>query len=211
MIPEDAFYLKDPKKSLTIFLDKNGADSQITYQEANKEFTATLEISGLEGPLSATGKGKKKGQAERDAYIEACFKLEKLGILNSQRGSTTERSKRLREEYLEEEQMNEYLDQTAKGILYYCGFFTCIVAKKAKSEGNVETFESLSLKKQEILDQLTVLNTKLEESGSKSTANAEDEEDELDAFMATVKQKLVTDNQTKFRKEISELEKVIFV
>ena len=78
------------------------------------EFTATLEITGLQGPLIATGKGKKKPAAEKDACLEACYKLDKLGILRLAQGSLAERSKRLRKELLQdEEDGNNYLDRTA--------------------------------------------------------------------------------------------------
>lgn len=118
LIPTDAYYLDDPKKALNMFMDNNGAESQITYNQAAsgvgpREFTAVLEITGLQGPLSATGKGKKKTHAERNACLQACYKLEKLGILRLQQGSAADRTKRLREEYLEEE-MDNYLDNAAE-------------------------------------------------------------------------------------------------
>ena len=115
-ISDQNLYFEDPKKALAFFIENNGAESQISYTHSvsngPREYVAKLEITGLRGPLTAVGKGKKKGNAEKDACLEACYKLEKLGILYLNEGSQADRTKRLRDEYLKEERDN-YLDKTS--------------------------------------------------------------------------------------------------
>jgi hypothetical protein len=111
--PEQA-YCSDPKKALALFVENNGAESSTSYpKEEGGMVTARIEITGLQGPLFATGMGRRKGQAEKDACLEACYKLDLLGILYEQRGSATDRVKRLREE-IEEDEQDNYLDKTVE-------------------------------------------------------------------------------------------------
>lgn len=86
LIPTDASYVQDPKKVLLKFIESNGCDLQTSYQGEKKVVECHLSITGLDGPVLAKGSGKKKPAAEKDACLEMCFKLEKLGILEMQRG-----------------------------------------------------------------------------------------------------------------------------
>ena len=79
-----------------------------------REFVAliNLPITTQCGQLSAFGHGTRKTFAEKDACLEACFKLDKLGILRSNSfESAKNRKKRLAEMYGEDEE-DDFYDRT---------------------------------------------------------------------------------------------------
>lgn len=190
-IPEDAYYREDPKKALAVFLDNNGVESTVTYSSKGKESIATLVIVGLKGPLSATGRGKKKGAAEIDAALEACYKLEKLDILRLQGGSLAARTKRLRAE-VEEEELDNYLDRTNK--------------KVRAVESSVETFASLTKKREAKVLDIEELQSNLLTAGK--AAILEEEDDELEAYMNHINDKVELDIHKKLGILLAEAEKV---
>ncbi len=115
LIKPSAFYYNDPKKALEQFVENNQVEYTIscTKQSTNiTEFFCTLEIIGLRNPFVAHGSGKKKGIAENDAFLEACFKLEQIGILESTDAgySYSHRRKRILE-YMKDEDEN-FVDLT---------------------------------------------------------------------------------------------------
>jgi hypothetical protein len=158
VIDETKYYFADPRKVLDEFVSRNEVEKSISYKQIGgkySEFIATLEINGLQGPFNATGKGKKKQLAERDACLEACYKLDKLEILESDSAgqSYQQRSKRLLELIGDDEDDNSYLDRTTS-------------VKKAKTvEPVVETFESLSKKLQDKINEKIALEGALAEQG----------------------------------------------
>jgi hypothetical protein len=82
------------------------------------EYLCSLEIVGLQGAFHAKGRGKKSSSAEKDACLEACYKLERLGILYSTDvgESYRQRNKRL-VELVGDNEEDDYLDLTASNPL----------------------------------------------------------------------------------------------
>ncbi|KAJ3272545.1 Esa1p-associated factor [Terramyces sp. JEL0728] len=118
LIDDNAYYYKDPKKALKVFLEDNDAEMEITCVEDDEDepmkFIAKLEITGLQGPFEASGRGKKKGSAERDACLEACAKLDRMKILKvkSLVESASEKIKRLKQIYGDDEEDEGLYDKT---------------------------------------------------------------------------------------------------
>ncbi|KAJ3301121.1 Kanadaptin [Kappamyces sp. JEL0829] len=208
LIPHDAPYVADPKKALSLFMENNGAESQISYTEVPNpggppQVTAKLEITGLQGPLAASGTGKRKGQAEKDACLEACYKLELLGILYDQRGSASDRLKRMRQD-IEEDEEDNYLDKTAAG-------------KKSRLDEEpraVETHETLCRKRDETVARVAEMQAELDAIGG--TGGGAEDDDEFEAYMNQINKKVAEDERSKIaqriqehNKELAELEKMI--
>ena len=79
---EEAYYHRDPKKALRTWCDVRGQSMNFTFQEEGRAhervYTATIEfdIEG-KGLISASGRGSKKKEAEKDASLKACIQLDR--------------------------------------------------------------------------------------------------------------------------------------
>lgn len=158
-IPSDAPYLSDPKQALTVWLRKENEKMNIKFSEDDDgdkiSYIARIElpIETGQGPLLAIGFGSKKGKAERDACLEACSKLDKLGVLSENQAEKQLIQKRLNEIKEEAELNDEYLDRTVK---------------KRKVLGDVksvETFDTLTSKKNDISASIAEIDKQLESLG----------------------------------------------
>jgi pSer/pThr/pTyr-binding forkhead associated (FHA) protein len=136
-------YHQDPKHYISNFVSNNKVELVIEYTGKNI-IECLLEINGLIGVFECKGKGKSKAIAEKDACMEACWKLSQMDILEStdQGMSDVQQRKRLLDKLGDDDQ----------------GFFDR-TEKKLKVDV-VEDFDSLSLKKNECekeIDGLEVL------------------------------------------------------
>ncbi|KAI8895207.1 hypothetical protein BC833DRAFT_602094 [Globomyces pollinis-pini] len=211
-INQSEYYFQDPKKALKIFLENNGAEMTVAYSQATgldddeDVILAKLEIDGLQGPFMATGKGKKKAKAERDACLEACAKLDKLGILRGTKQtyeSTKDREKRLNEIFGDDDEPDSYLDRTQKD-------------HSKQSESQIETLDSLIEKRNDILNIIKEFDNEIQNHNQKQNNELDEVEDELDSFMNTVNSTLVTETIKKLQekkieqiKELNRIEKLV--
>ncbi|KAJ3314592.1 Kanadaptin [Boothiomyces sp. JEL0838] len=198
LIDDNAYYYKDPKKSLKVFLDNNDAEMEITFTEDDDDeeplkYIAKLEITGLQGPFEASGRGKKKVSAERDACLEACAKLDRMGILKVKAVHETaaEKIKRLNKVYGDDEEDEDLYDRTEDA------------RKELKNQ--VLTFESLSEKKQALELSIRKIEKELNLTGV-SESNENDSEDELDKYMNEINVKMTVETKTKLEKELKKLQ-----
>ena len=95
----DAFYMKDPKKFLRDWFDARGLSLEFDVVEEgfgkDKEYRANIRLPmdfGIE-EMSATGTAPRKRDAEVAAAIDACRRLDRLGILRDEDVSQLRRKK----------------------------------------------------------------------------------------------------------------------
>lgn len=85
----DAYYHRDPKKAFRTWCEANHHDSEFEVLEEkfgrSRGFVAriTLSLDGGVEELECVGQGDRKKEAEARAALDACIKLDKLGILRS--------------------------------------------------------------------------------------------------------------------------------
>ncbi|KAL2917345.1 hypothetical protein HK105_203009 [Polyrhizophydium stewartii] len=218
-IDPNAFYFADPRKALRVWFESRGDEMAFQYEEegpgAMRTYTARIELpveTGM-GTLSATGRAGRKRDAERNACLEACAKLDKLGVLRGSGAEAAERQKkRMRELYGEDDDdQDTFYDRTMTE------------GKKAKNKGSaqqdkVETFDSLTAKRAELVIEIEQLRERIQQAASSAQQpkDAEDGQDELDKFMSTVNKSIQSESTAADEKllkqheaEIARLDKLI--
>jgi hypothetical protein len=181
-IDTGASYFEDPKRALEKFVEENDCELSISCKQANGssgEYNCSLEINGLQGPFSAKGSGKKANQAERDACVEACYKLEQLGILHmSNIGESYQQRRKRLLEFVGNDDDDDFLDLTVAKA-----------TKKARNDEQVETLETLHQKYVEKLKEVQVLSERKAKIGTIIPSESQNVEDELDQFMDQLQKK----------------------
>lgn len=124
-INSDAFYMKEPKKILTTWLESRGTELEIKLiindENDNSSFIAriSLPIETGSGQLVAMGHGETKKKAERDACIEACAKLDKLRVLRGSGSQDSKERKRIKKLHTELDGADDFFDRTVGGMIYF--------------------------------------------------------------------------------------------
>ncbi|CAG8618851.1 1132_t:CDS:10 [Rhizophagus irregularis] len=97
---ENAYYYKDPKKALRNWLENRGYDMEFEIEQEgpghSRTFTARIRLPDVEdayGPVYGLGSGSKRKDAERQAAIDSCEKLDMLGLLRASHDEASERAK----------------------------------------------------------------------------------------------------------------------
>jgi pSer/pThr/pTyr-binding forkhead associated (FHA) protein len=173
---DDHFY-NDPKNALKNWLQNHQYPSDFRFKykhdyidEDNQGMIVTLELT--DPPLMATGSAKGKRNAEKAACLNACEQLVHMGLLVSNRPKENESEKRIKrnEMFGDAEDGDDLLDRTTRPT------------KKMKK---VETFESLSMRKQEILNEIKIIKERMHqiENNTGALDEHEKEEDELESYM----------------------------
>jgi pSer/pThr/pTyr-binding forkhead associated (FHA) protein len=194
-IPNDAFYLKDPRSVLKSWLEGRGEELAIrTSHEDDDQVISKiiLPVTTIKGDLIAIGFGRNKKKAERDACLEACAKLDKLEIL---RGSGPSRKKTALEEFGDD--TDTFFDRTtqkSKPVL-------------EKEPEKIENYDSLLDQKIELEDSIQNTNDEIRQR-TETFANMEASDDDLDAFMQDVQKKIITQEQKALTNKLQELQKV---
>ena len=81
-VDPDAYYRKDPKKALRHFMESKGYNCEFETEESGpghaREYTARirLPIETTMGPIYGEATTAKKRDAEREAALDACIKLD---------------------------------------------------------------------------------------------------------------------------------------
>jgi len=89
-IDPEAYYRKDPKKALRHYLESKGYSCEFEIDEQGpghaREYTARirLPIDTTMGPVYGEATTAKKRDAEREAALDACIKLDSRGMLGTQ-------------------------------------------------------------------------------------------------------------------------------
>ncbi|KAI8928068.1 hypothetical protein BC831DRAFT_450285 [Entophlyctis helioformis] len=202
-IDADAYYYADPRKALRVWFEARGYDMEFQTEEeghgVTRGFMARIELpvdTGM-GTVYAVGHSSRKKDAERDAALEACVKLDRLGML---RGGVAEvagkQKKRLKDIYGDDgDDQDTFYDRTShRG------------GKRAGDQGKVENYESLTARRAEVVKEMESLQAQIKTAEQALTSQAADEDDELDQFMSQVKSSIQTESTGALAKQLKDLQ-----
>uniref|UniRef100_A0A8C9YLK3 Solute carrier family 4 member 1 adaptor protein n=1 Tax=Sander lucioperca TaxID=283035 RepID=A0A8C9YLK3_SANLU len=189
---QEAAYLKDPKKALQGFYDREGEELEFEY-EAQSHGTWLCRIKlpvddalGRQLVAEVTHTGKKKDAAVQ-CCLEACRMLEARGLLRQEAVSRKRKKKNWEDEDFYDSDDDTFLDRT--GTVEKKRQERMKKAKKV--EERPETYESLVAKLAEVEKELAETQKKL--NGGRGDSSGSSTEDPLDAFMTAVQSEAVMD------------------
>ena len=163
-IDQDAYYVADPRKSLRVWFESRGEELAFRFEEEgygqNKVYVARINVpvQTQMGSVFGTGKGARKKEAERNACLDCCAKLDKLGILRGSVADSENKQKRRLKDLYGDDGDDAFFDRTKDQH------------KKQQfgaQEQKTDNFESLTEKKKSILTQIASLEAQIA-SNSKS-------------------------------------------
>ncbi|PKY26559.1 hypothetical protein RhiirB3_513757 [Rhizophagus irregularis] len=204
---ENAYYYKDPKKALRNWLENRGYDMEFEIEQEgpghSRTFTARIRLPDVEdayGPVYGLGSGSKRKDAERQAAIDSCEKLDMLGLLRASHDEASARKKRMRELLGDDDNDDDYdsfYDRTGQ-------------AERAKlrkiQPQKIETYESLTRQREELTIKIKEIQSKIsnakefEKSSPIITA-----EDDLDSYMNTINKDLNNESVTNLEATLRDL------
>ncbi|XP_061116872.1 kanadaptin [Conger conger] len=203
---QEAAYLKDPKKALQGFFDREGEELEYEYDDkAHGTWLCRVKLpvddaAGRQLVAEVTHTGKKK-EAAIQCSLEACRILEARGLLRQEAVSRKRKKKNWEDEDYYDSDDDTFLDRTG------------VVERKRKErmkragkiEERPETYDSLVLKLAGAEKELTETEKKL--SASEKGGAHSSSEDPLDAFMSEVRSSASMDGveRRKLHLHVSEL------
>ncbi|KAG7466063.1 hypothetical protein MATL_G00160850 [Megalops atlanticus] len=205
---QEAAYLKDPKKALQGFFDREGEELEYEYEDKGhgtwlcRVKLPVDDAAGRQLVAEVTHTGKKK-EAAIQCSLEACRMLEARGLLRQEAVSRKRKKKNWEEEDFYDSDDDTFLDRTGS------------VEKKRKERmkraGKIEerpdTYSSLVEKLAGVEKELAETEKKLSASGKGGSQSSS--EDPLDAFMSAVRSESTLDavERRKLHLHITELRK----
>nr|XP_020497231.1 kanadaptin [Labrus bergylta] len=189
---QEAAYLKDPKKALQGFYDREGEELEFEYEDkSHGSWLCRIKLpvddaKGRQLVAEVTVTGKKK-EAAIQCCLEGCRMLEARGLLRQEAVSRKRKKKNWEDEDYYDSDDDTFLDRTGT------------VEKKrqermkkaGKIEERPETYESLVAKLSEVERELAETQKKL--SGGRGDSSGSSTEDSLDAFMTAVRKEATMD------------------
>ncbi|XP_026800054.3 kanadaptin [Pangasianodon hypophthalmus] len=205
---QEAAYLKDPKKALQGFYDREGEELEFEYDDkGHGTWLCRIKLPvddamGRQLVAEVTHSGRKK-EAAVQCCLEACRMLEARGLLRQEAVSRKRKKKNWEEDDYYDSDDDSFLDRT--------GTVERKRKERMKKAGKIqekpETYNSLVAKLAEVEKELaTTENTlKSSEKGDSSSAT----EDPLDAFMSSVRSQAAVDvvQRKKLHLHVAELKK----
>lgn len=214
---QEAPYLKDPKKALQGFYDREGEELEFEYEEKSSgTWLCRIKLPvddalGRQLVAEVTNTGKKK-EVMVQCCLEACRMLEARGLLRQEAVSRKRKKKNWEDEDYYDSDDDTFLDRTGT------------VERKRKErmrkarkiEERPETYESLVSKLAGVEKELSETQTRLD-SGRKDLSGSSTE-DPLDAFMTSVRSTAAVDGVERrklhvhvadLRKEAQRLRKLV--
>ncbi|XP_058880528.1 kanadaptin-like isoform X1 [Acipenser ruthenus] len=193
---QEAFYIKDPKKALQGFFDREGEELEYEY-DAKDQGTWICRVrlpvddaTGRQLVAEVTHTGRKKEAAVQCA-LEGCRILDARGLLRQEAVSRKRRKKNWEEEDFYDSDDDTFLDRT--------GAVERKRKDRMKKAGKVEekpdTFDSLVAKLAEVEKELAETEQKLH--ASRKSGSQQSSEDPLDAFMSEVRSGSALDSVTR--------------
>ncbi|XP_029900299.1 kanadaptin isoform X2 [Myripristis murdjan] len=189
---QEAAYLKDPKKALQGFYDREGEELEFEYEDKNHgTWLCRIKLPvddamGRQLVAEVTHTGKKK-EAAVQCCLEACRILEARGLLRQEAVSRKRKKKNWEDEDYYDSDDDTFLDRT--------GAVERKRQERMKKAGKIEerpdTYESLVAKLAEVEKQLAENQKKLSAGGKDSSSSST--EDPLDAFMSAVRTEAAMD------------------
>ncbi|XP_053444413.1 kanadaptin [Nycticebus coucang] len=182
----EAFYIKDPKKALQGFFDREGEELEYEFDEqGHSTWLCRVRLpvddsTGKQLVAEAIHSGKKK-EAMIQCSLEACRILDTLGLLRQEAVSRKRKAKNWEDEDFYDSDDDTFLDRT--GLVEKKRLNR--MKKAGKIDEKPETFESLVAKLNDAERELSEISEKLKAS-SKSLSESQSQ-DSLDAFMSEMK------------------------
>ncbi|XP_033967844.1 kanadaptin [Pseudochaenichthys georgianus] len=214
---QEAAYLKDPKKALQGFYDREGEELEFEYEDqSHGSWLCRIQLPvddamGRQLVAEVTHTGKKKDAAIQ-CCLDACRMLEARGLLRQEAVSRKRKKKNWEDEDFYDSDDDNFLDRT--------GTVEKKRNERMKKAGKVderpETYESLVSKLSEVEKELAETQRKL--SGGKGDSSGPSSDDPLDAFMTAVRSEVAMDaverrklhvHSADLRKEVQRLRKLV--
>ncbi|KAF9165648.1 Kanadaptin [Actinomortierella ambigua] len=191
-VDENAYYRSDPKKALRNYLQGRGYAYEFELEESGpghaRVYTARirLPLESAMGPIYGEATTGKKRDAEREAALDACIKLDS-------RANTTARSKKYDDD---DDGDDDFYDRTAK------------VKKSAKKDTQeVVTHESLLEKHSRLQKDMAQLESRIQAFDAMEAERKKvEQENDLDAYM-TMLEKSKGDSKGKMAQDLAILQK----
>ncbi|KAL8185599.1 UNVERIFIED_CONTAM: hypothetical protein K2H54_055558 [Gekko kuhli] len=183
---QEAFYLKDPKKALQGFFDREGEELEYEF-DAHGTGTWLCrvklpvdDVSGKQLVAEAIHSGKKK-EAMIQCALEACRILDARGVLRQEAVSRKRKAKNWEEEDFYDSDDDTFLDRT--GVIEQKRLNR--MKKAGKIDEKPETYDSLVAKLSATERELSEIANKLKSSRTVQSHSAA--QDSLDEFMTEIK------------------------
>ncbi|XP_051502177.1 kanadaptin-like [Myxocyprinus asiaticus] len=205
---QEAAYLKDPKKALQGFYDREGEELEFEYEDkGHGTWLCRIKLPvddavGRQLVAEVTHSGKKK-EAAVQCCLEACRILEARGVLRQEAVSRKRKKKNWGDEDFYDSDDDTFLDRT--GAVEKKRMER--MKKARKIQERPDTYESLLAKLAEVEKELADTEKKLNSSGKGHTSSSS--EDPLDAFMSAVQGDTALDGveRKKLRLHVADLKK----
>ncbi|XP_052042304.1 kanadaptin isoform X2 [Apodemus sylvaticus] len=182
----EAFYIKDPKKALQGFFDREGEELEYEFDEqGHSTWLCRVRLpvddsTGKQLVAEAIHSGKKK-EAMIQCSLEACRILDTLGLLRQEAVSRKRKAKNWEDEDFYDSDDDTFLDRT--GLVEKKRLNR--MKKAGKIDEKPETFESLVAKLNDAERELTEISERLK--ASSKVLSESSSQDSLDAFMSEMK------------------------
>ncbi|KFZ49211.1 Kanadaptin, partial [Podiceps cristatus] len=183
---QDAFYMKDPRKALQGFFDREGEELVYEYDDrGHNSWLCRIKLpvddaSGKQLVAEVLHAGKKK-EAMIQCALEACRLLDARGVLRQEAVSRKRKSKNWEAEDFYDSDDDTFLDRTGAVEKKRLNR----MKKAGKIEEKPETYDSLVRKLNEAEKELSEITEKLKASGKVQSQPAA--QDSLDEFMTEIK------------------------
>ncbi|XP_072266087.1 kanadaptin [Pyxicephalus adspersus] len=201
----EALYLKNPKKALQGFFDREGEELEFEYEDRGPgSWLCRVKLpaddsSGKQLVAEVTHSGKKK-EAANVCALEACRILEMRGLLRQEAVSRKRKSKKWEDEDFYDSDDDTFLDRT--GIVEKKRLNR--MKKAGKIEEKPETFESLTAKLELVEKEMSEIAEKLRTSHTDVAQPSA--QDSLDAFMTEIKAGSSLDSVSRKKLHLQSLE-----
>ncbi|KAH0622621.1 hypothetical protein JD844_025084 [Phrynosoma platyrhinos] len=193
---QEAFYLKDPKKALQGFFDREGEELEYEFEaQGTGTWLCRVKLpvddaSGKQLVAEAIHSGKKK-EALIQCSLEACRILDARGVLRQEAVSRKRKAKNWEEEDFYDSDDDPFLDRT--GVIEQKRLNR--MKKAGKIDEKPETYDSLVAKVNAIERELSEIAEKLK--SSKTAQSQPGAQDSLDEFMKDIKSGCALDSVTR--------------
>ncbi|CAG8734909.1 39082_t:CDS:10, partial [Gigaspora margarita] len=202
---ENAYYYKDPKKALRNWLENRGYDMEFESEQEGpghaQIYTSRIQLPEVEdayGPVYGTGTGSKRRDADRQAAVDACEKLDMLGLLRGGQEEAAARKKRIQHLLdVEDDDDDSFYDRT--------GQKDRLKSKKFQTQ-KVETFESLIKQREELMINIEEIRNKIHkatESETSKTITLND--DDLDNYMNIIRNEIKDESTANLETTLQDL------
>nr|CAG4634644.1 EOG090X026V [Alona affinis] len=183
---EDLF-LDDPKKTLRGWFEREGYELEYKVEEKSyAHFVCRIDLpidSATGAPISAeaTVKGGKKKEAVVQCALEACRILDRHGLLrkSNHESKASQKKRRCDDDYYSSDE-DTFFDRTGAAERKRHAKI------KDKAADNVETYDSLMLKYDNIGKEIAQIRDSLDAASTASKATSDMETDDLDSYITAL-------------------------